>query len=92
MALSRGKSTITQPIGASARPAGLTARMTSSGSPGASGGVTAVVPANPSGLLRIQGWASAVDSVSPRRCSHGPRETAAGPEGNAGMNTIDSVG
>ena len=82
MALSSGRSTMTQPIGASARPAGLTARMTSSGSLGASGGGTAVVPANPSGLLANPGLRERGRIREPAQMLPRPRETAAGPDGS----------
>ena len=83
---------MTHPIGASARPAGFTARMTSSGSFGASGSVTAVVPVNPRPSYAIQpGDAQHPRGVRrPRRCSHGPGDRV--PCSRAVTPAIDSVG
>ena len=75
--------------GASARPAGLTARITSSGSPGASGRRHGDRAGESLGLLRSRagerGRLREPAQVLPRARARRP----AGPDGDAGMNTID---
>ena len=76
-------------LGASGRPDGADDEL---GLPGASGGVTAVVPANPSACsdpgLRERGRFREPAQVLPRAARDGARVRTAAP----GMNTIDSVG
>ena len=65
--------------------------MTSSGSFVVSASVTAVVPVNPSGLLRTHGCTSDSGVAMPFMCSHTPRDTTGGPLGDAGTKIIDNV-